>query len=271
MYRATKRRAIIGTLAVGLLTGTVTLASHFSIEADKFFQKTCTRPQLQGINAFVCDLRERLDALTVRVDNIPAGPPGPQGDPGSQGPQGEPGGPGPKGDPGSQGDQGPIGPQGPGGPRLVVKDANGTVIGTLIQIIGPSNSPTGYIVWSSTAHSITKLKFLDLSDPYYLPTFVHSFSIEFSYESDNCTGTPVYSEGARLNAEYDVLNPPNLEGWSLAHATDVLANVVVNSVYDSLTRTCSQIPGKTLLTAGVMAPGPWPGLPNPYVYSIVEE
>lgn len=117
-----RRRIVLATTAVGILAATVVSASHLSAEAERFFQRICVRrPEPKGMKAFVCDLRERLDALTARVDNIPAGPQGPTG------PQGEPGPPGPEGEPGAPG------PQGPAGPRLVVKDANRNVIGPLLD------------------------------------------------------------------------------------------------------------------------------------------
>ena len=66
------------------------------------------------------------------------GVPGPQGDQGSVGPAGIQG---PQGDAGPQGIQGNVGPQGPEGspglasPQLVVVDANGQILGPILQVV----------------------------------------------------------------------------------------------------------------------------------------
>ena len=61
-------------------------------------------------------MRSQLQGLKALIDDVPAGPQGPQGEAGPQGPEGAPG---PQGDPGPRGDQGPggTGPQGEPGPQ----------------------------------------------------------------------------------------------------------------------------------------------------------
>ncbi len=53
------------------------------------------------------EMRSQFGGLKTLIDNVPAGPPGPQGVPGAQGPQGAQGEQGPEG---AQGEQGPQGP-----------------------------------------------------------------------------------------------------------------------------------------------------------------
>ncbi|TSC76554.1 MAG: hypothetical protein G01um101431_687 [Parcubacteria group bacterium Gr01-1014_31] len=237
MRPTTKRRAVVISLVAGLSVGTFALASHLSVEAEKFFQKTCTRLDIKGINAFVCDLRERLDALTVRVDNIPAGP------------QGEPG---PAGSPG---------PQGPAGAGLVVKDVNDVVIGPLVQI-----ENNQLLIWKPSIQRV-----IELNPVLEETTVLHSFGVVLSYESNDCTGNPVWGEGAILRADYDVANPPSQEGWTKMHATDIVVQVIVNSEWNNVSRTCTAVPGKILGTAGLMVEGPFGGVPYTGPLKIVEE
>lgn len=89
----------MGTAA--LLMVNVALAYN-SVEAQRYFQQKCGNSNIKGIDAFVCDLRQRLDNIQLT--------PGPQG---------------PKGDKGDKGDQGPAG----FGQILKVFDANGTELG----------------------------------------------------------------------------------------------------------------------------------------------
>ena len=65
----TKRLFLISTLVIAA-GANVVLAAHLLDEAEEFFRKHCGREKINGIQAFVCDLRERLDALTQRVDRL---------------------------------------------------------------------------------------------------------------------------------------------------------------------------------------------------------
>lgn len=48
----------------------VVSASQFSSEADKYFEETCSKPKIKGIQAFVCDLRVRLDAISEESSSL---------------------------------------------------------------------------------------------------------------------------------------------------------------------------------------------------------
>ncbi len=114
------RKLLIGAVLGTFLIGNVAIASHYAPEAEKFFQQNCTRPRQFSIIAFVCDLRERLDALVTRIDVLEEQPgiPGPQGPAGPRGGTGAVGLQGPKGDQGllgPKGGTGAVGPQGPAG------------------------------------------------------------------------------------------------------------------------------------------------------------
>ncbi len=239
-----QRRLFITVTALSFFIATVALASHFSTQADKFFQKICVRrPEPHGIQAFVCDLRERLDALTTRVDNIPAGPQGPKGDPGSQGepgPQGEPGVAGAPGEPGVSGapdEQGPIGPQGPAGPRLIVKDANGQVIGSLVA--HDANTGTdSFTVWDSQLRRFILFHSITTAQPYF-----PEISGNFSWESDDCTGQALYPD-ARSPYEIHRVGPNNKDGWThveISDPTKVRNNVVVHSEWNTSIRSCVHV------------------------------
>jgi hypothetical protein len=54
-------------------------------------------PNLPQENTLIdaAQMRGQLNGLKTLIDEVPAGPPGPQGDPGPQGPQGDPGPQGP--------------------------------------------------------------------------------------------------------------------------------------------------------------------------------
>src|SRR5205814_1854908 len=58
---------------------------------------------------------------------------GVQGSPGPQGPKGERGDAGPQGTPGPLGPAGPQGPEGPAGRGLVLRDANGALVGVVVE------------------------------------------------------------------------------------------------------------------------------------------
>jgi hypothetical protein len=77
-------------------------------------------------------VRDACKRKETRLDPAVLGllTPGPKGD---AGPQGDPGAPGVKGDPGAPGSAGQPGSEGPPGPGLVVKDANGALVGAVIQ------------------------------------------------------------------------------------------------------------------------------------------
>src|SRR2546427_756293 len=136
-----------------------------SDEADKFFQKTCAQTNLKGINAFVCDLRTRLDALTTRVDNIPAGPQGPKGDAGQPGTPGTPGAPGEPGQPGAS---------------LKVVDATGQEVGHLL-----TRTTGTYFLWNSQLK-----KLISVPQESGRVAFQETNGVTF-YESTDCSGEPL--------------------------------------------------------------------------------
>lgn len=93
-----------GIVVIAVLLPALAVASHYTSEAQRFFERNCNKPRQFGITAFVCDLRERIDKIQL----IP-GPPGPQG---PQGPKGGTGATGLQGETGPRGGTGAIGPQG---------------------------------------------------------------------------------------------------------------------------------------------------------------
>ena len=86
-------------------------------------------------------MRSQYNGLKTLIDDIPAGPAGPQGDPGPQGPEGAPGPQGSEGPPGAQGPQGAEGLPGPQGPQGEVSMAqlNAAIAGTAVNpsSVGP--------------------------------------------------------------------------------------------------------------------------------------
>lgn len=161
-----------------------------------------------GFQTLTCDFssktpeaRKRLQAVAFsRVGQGPTGPAGPEGPPGPEGPQGVEGieGPtGPQGIAGPQGPQGPTGPEGPQGPQgppgvqgvqgpagvqgpgLVVKDANGSVV-------GPCMFSNGVCQVFLEAPSLTTpiVATVDTSG-------FGSAGVVLLYASADCTGTPL--------------------------------------------------------------------------------
>ncbi|MDO8649513.1 MAG: collagen-like protein [Candidatus Peregrinibacteria bacterium] len=132
----TRIRAKLGIGIVAVLVPAFAIASHYTGEAQKFFERNCNKPRQFGITAFVCDLRERID--NIQLVPGPQGPQGEQGAQGEQGPQGEPGPSGPRGGTGAVGSQGPQGEQGPPGIvgtlPLKIFDANWDELGPLIDL-----------------------------------------------------------------------------------------------------------------------------------------
>lgn len=120
----------------------------------------------------------------------PAGPPGPAGTPGGPGPAGPagtPGGPGPAGPagtPGAAGPVGPVGPVGPAGPSgggSRVLNADGQLIGTLLEITNRSvtvMNTGGYVFSIFTNGNI-------------VPTQTY-------FSGAGCTGTPYLNDGSSV-------------------------------------------------------------------------
>ena len=120
----------------------------------------------------------------------PAGPPGPAGTPGGPGPAGPagtPGGPGPAGPagtPGAAGPVGPVGPVGPAGPSgggSRVLNADGQLIGTLLEITNRSVTVIntgGYVFSIFTNGNI-------------VPTQIY-------FSGAGCTGTPYLNDGSSV-------------------------------------------------------------------------
>lgn len=129
-------------------------------------------------------LWQAIKNLQEQIDNIQLipGPQGPKGDPGSQGPQGPIG---PQGERGPMGPIGPQGEQGPAGPSLKVKQANGNIIGPLIDIIKGKSIFDEYLIWDSNIQKFLKVNPLD-----------GALSLELTngvtfYESTDCSGAPI--------------------------------------------------------------------------------
>lgn len=158
----TRTRIKLGIATVALLVPAFAVASHYGSEAQKYFDKNCARPRQFGITAFVCDLRERLDALTTRVDTLEELP-------------GIPGPPGPQGGTGAVGPQGPQGEQGlPGiGQALKIFDANGELLGLLVERFSFYYAPIDRII--------------DIRMD--TPAGRVGNPIDAYYTSSNCTGT----------------------------------------------------------------------------------
>lgn len=173
--------------------------------------------------AAIANIQEQID--NIELIPGPEGPQGPQGEPGpqgeqglqgeqgiqgetgaqgeqgiqgEQGEQGETGLQGPQGEPGPigpQGEQGVQGPQGEPGQNIVVRDANGTFIGYLLQaeVSDDSNQNNMKV---------------------FLPEYGQQFYVDYLdgeiwehpnlggghvyYESNDCSGTP-YLLGRHLN------------------------------------------------------------------------
>lgn len=90
------------------------------------------------VNENFSTLESAVDQNAAAIQQIPAGPEGPAGPTGPQGLQGIQGDAGPQGIqgvPGDTGPQGPEGPQGVAGPTMVVVDADGVVLGPLLQTL----------------------------------------------------------------------------------------------------------------------------------------
>lgn len=122
------RKLVIGVAIGTFLIGNVAMASHYTPEAEKFFQQNCIKKRQAGIIAFVCDLRERID--NIQLIPGPQGPQGPAGSKGDKGDSGPQGSAGPRGGTGAVGSQGP---QGPMGNSIKVFDANNVEFGPLVS------------------------------------------------------------------------------------------------------------------------------------------
>ncbi|WP_340819596.1 tail fiber protein [Methanolobus sp. WCC4] len=97
-----------------LLVSVVLAAAIISVPASAANDKDTPNNGLFPNGPFA-DIWEKLTSLETQIDEIPAGPQGPQGEVGPQGPQGEIGPQGPQGEIGPQGPQGEMGPEGPQG------------------------------------------------------------------------------------------------------------------------------------------------------------
>jgi len=107
----------VGVGLFALLFANLVVASNYSSQADRYFEKVCSKKRLWNFQAYICDLRYRIDEI----------PEGPQGEKGDKGDQGEPGAQGEKGDKGDPGDQGPQGEPGVGEDGLRKAVYEGTV------------------------------------------------------------------------------------------------------------------------------------------------
>lgn len=204
-----RRHAILAVTVMGLSIASVALASHFSEEANRYFQRVCTKSKQEGIQAFVCDLRERLDALTVRVDNIPAGPQGPQGEVGPQGSQGEPGVPGSE------------------TPRLLVKDIDNKTVGVIMDTVDSHHDQrnlASYVLWNSDLQTFLQINLFG-----GLVSANWSGSI-FFYESSDCSGPALLQNvyPYRLYAS----GPPGWDNFKVATPLELKRNIAVQSRWE---------------------------------------
>ena len=86
------------------------------------------------------EMRSQFTGLKTLIDEVPAGPPGPQGPQGDAGPQGPQGEAGPQGDSGSQGERGPQGMQG----EVGLQQLNDAISGTSRNSDGVSTLETPF-------------------------------------------------------------------------------------------------------------------------------
>ena len=164
-----------------------------------------------------CKGKETLvdpDALGLRGPQGAKGDAGQQGVPGATGPQGLQGAAGPQGLPGAQGAtgatgaQGPMGLQGPPGSGLVVKDANGTLVGIVLST--DCSGTCAAIVARRFAEGVTA-----------------SFSVNTGgadissgivlFDSSDCSGTPL------LDSASNVLPRLVAPGLFVSDATSLIA------------------------------------------------
>ena len=135
---------------------------------------------------------------------------------GSQGPKGDPGQQGATGSPGSPGTPGATGPQGPG---LVVKDANGTLVGLVTE-----NGGTDIV-----RRINGQLFHMPVTDTGFVPATGNWF-----YFSGDCTGVPQNVEAIPSNpleaTTLHVLSEPTPDGANAFYASGSATNYgTVNS------------------------------------------
>ena len=132
---------------------------------------------------------------------------GPMGDPGNVGATGPTGATGPVGATGPtgigaagpMGPAGPVGPAGPMGPAgtgggLVVKDANGVTLGTLLSFgSGTTNASSTSQIWAYTPTKYTVG--IDMGGTLVTPTQIY-------YMGANCTGTAYLNSGSSNTTRY---------------------------------------------------------------------
>lgn len=83
------KKALVFAMVGLILAPAIVFARQRLSEADEYYQKFCQKNRQTGLQAFVCDLRYKIDHLTLIPG--PQGLPGPQGEPGAPGEQGEKG------------------------------------------------------------------------------------------------------------------------------------------------------------------------------------
>ena len=147
---------------------------HNKLQSDSVWHSNLGKGSVQT-NNLSADIQNELAKHGATGPPGPHGATGPQGAAGAQGPAGPAGSQGPQGLQGSKGDTGATGPPGPAGNPLVVKDANGNVVGTAI----------GYnLQWIWTMLNDGTIQGVDATTG----EIHYDSPVEFYYASSDCTG-----------------------------------------------------------------------------------
>lgn len=194
-------------LAVGVLDGTgqtilgVT-PPFLSTSLDRYYVQAVTAPSAAFAAIQVSTSRVVRNADLVGSLVGSPGPAGPVGPVGPSGPAGATGPAGPSGAPGAAGPAGPTGPVGPAGPAgqdglpgspgpatavLSLADANGVVIGPVVD--------TSYDLYSGIAHVLVTVGGLPAVVGVNKTTWIGNVSGSVYFESLDCTGIAYIQRG----------------------------------------------------------------------------
>ena len=149
---------------------------------------------LAAVWAAIADLQQQIDNIHLI--------PGPQGEPGLNGQPGE---------------QGPMGLQGSAGPSLKIVDANGDVVGHLIDRASTGISDDGAVVFDT---NINKLIRYDYYTGQHYSTYVQNLS----FTSTDCTGTPLFPN---INNPYVIIGH---QGTGLMYSPNDYSDIIPTSV-----------------------------------------
>lgn len=157
------------------------IASSFSAEADKYFERICNRRKVVSINAALCYLRDKVEEVAgVPGPQGPLGPQGPKGDTGDTGPQGGTGAVGPTG---PQGDRGAAGPKGGTGAVGQQGEQGPAGVGQMLKIFDANGVELGPLLDQNTFFYVPLERFIDIGTYGRLGNAVDIYFI-----TDNCTG-----------------------------------------------------------------------------------